>query len=725
MDPPEIDSVHFRACPLCEATCGLRIEVKDDRVVTIKGDREDPFSRGHVCPKAVALRDIHEDPDRLRQPLRRTTSGWEEVSWQDALDQAAQGIYDVQRRHGVSAFASYLGNPTVHNLGAMLFVPVFLRHLASRSIFSATSVDQLPHMVAAQQVFGHRMLVPIPDVDHTDYLLILGANPIASNGSLMTVPDVRRRFQAIRERGGKIVVIDPRRTETAEIADAHHFIRPGTDALLLLSLLKELLDDGARLRHLHDLCDGLDQLHEVTAGVTPESAAAHTGIDAATIRRLADELRGAPSAACYGRMGTSTQAFGGLCQWLIIAINAVSGNMDRNGGVMFTQPAFDIIHGPRALTAGRGRLGHRTSRVRRLPDFASELPVAALAEEILTAGDGQIRGLLCFAGNPVLSTPNGPQLEGALASLDLMVSIDPYLNETSCHARLILPPTSPLERSHYDITFHALAIRNTARYSPPLFDAPAGTMHDWQILLELQHRLARLRGRHRLKNEALYHALRLLGPEGLLAIGLRFGPHGRRLNPLSSGLTLKSLLRQPHGVDLGPLQPCLRQRLPAAHRRIDLAPQPLLEDVNRLLQTFADERGEPENGRLALIGRRHLRDNNSWMHSFKPLMRGKPRCTLLIHPADARARGLADQNLATVTSRVGSVTVRVTVTEDVMPGVVSLPHGYGHTREGARLSVASAHAGVSINDLTDEQLVDDLTGTAAFSGTPVTVTSNS
>jgi len=713
--------VHFRTCPLCEAMCGLRIEVDGDRIVSIRGDRKDPFSRGHVCPKAVCLQDIHEDQDRLRQPIRRTTAGWEQVSWDEALDEAADRIHQAQCEHGRSSLATYLGNPTVHNLGAMLFVPLFLRRLGSRSIFSATSVDQLPHMVASQQMFGHRLLTPIPDIDRTHYFLILGANPLASNGSMMTAPGIRRRMAATRERGGKVVVVDPRRTETAAAADEHLFIRPGTDALFLLSVLHVLLDEGARLRHLDDLCHGLERLHGTTAEFTPERTAPHTTVPADTLRRIAGELREARSAVCYGRLGTSTQAFGGLCQWLIIAVNAVSGNLDREGGAMFTQPAFDLIHGPRALAAGRGRLGRRRSRVRGLPDFASELPVAVLAEEILEKGENQIKGLITFAGNPVLSTPNGARLDRALSSLEVMVSIDPYLNETTRHAQLILPPTSPLERSHYDVAFHTLAVRNTAKYSRPLFAAPEGAMHDWQILLELQHRLAVRRRDSRMRRVIRYHALKRLGPEGLLAIGLRFGPHGGRFNPLSRGLSLKTLLRHPHGMDLGPLQPCLRERLATETRRIELAPDLLVGDVERLKRTFLQGDIPTRDGTLALIGRRHIRDNNSWMHNFPRLMRGKPRCTLIMHPNDAAARGLTDQDTVDVASRVGEVRVNLEVSDEVMPGVVSLPHGYGHARDGVRLSVADRHPGVSINDLTDDLFVDELIGTAVFSGVPVTV----
>jgi anaerobic selenocysteine-containing dehydrogenase len=701
--------------------CGLRIEVEEGRVTSIRGDEEDPFSRGHICPKALGLKDLHEDPDRLRQPLRRTGTGWEPITWDDALDEAARRLHGLQSTQGRDSVAVYLGNPTVHNAGAMLFVPQLLRTLRTRNSYSATSVDQLPHLLASHFMFGHQLLVPIPDLDRTSYLLALGANPLASNGSMMTAPDVRARLRAIQQRGGRLVVVDPRRTETARIADEHLFIRPGTDALFLFALLHEVLQ-RPRLEQLSAFTDGLETVRELAREFTPERAAGPTGVPAESIRRIAREFSEAKAAACYGRVGTSTQEFGGLCQWLIHVLNTVSGNLDREGGVMFTRPAFDLVGGPRTLSSSRGGFGRWKSRVRGLPEFAGELPVAALAEEILTPGEGQVRALLTFAGNPVLSTPNGGQLDKALASLDFMVSIDPYLNETTRHAHLILPPPSALERAHYDVAFHVLAIRDTARYAPALFKPPAGAMHDWRILLELQHRVEVLRHGRNLRGTLKYQALRRLGPEGLLDVGLRAGPYGIRARGLRQGLSLRALKRAPHGVDLGALKPSLPQRLATPDKRIQLAPEPFVRDVQRLRDTFPEGAAPLADGELLLIGRRHLRDNNSWMHNVPMLMSGKPRCTLMMHPEDAQVLGLAEGDEARVTSRVGEVSVPVSVTDEVMRGVVSLPHGYGHRRQGVRQSTALTHAGVSLNDLTDEQRLDTLSGNAAFSGVPVRVT---
>ncbi|CAM3161920.1 molybdopterin-dependent oxidoreductase [Corallococcus sp. ZKHCc1 1396] len=717
--PPQ---VHFRTCNLCEAMCGVRIEVADGRITSIKGDDADPFSRGHVCPKAVALRDLHEDPDRLRHPMKRTASGWERVSWEDALSDITRRLHALQQEHGPHCVGAYLGNPNVHNLGAMMFGPGLLRSLRSRNRFSATSVDQLPHQLVAHFMFGHQLLVPIPDIDRTRYMLMLGANPVASNGSLMTAPDVRARLRAIQERGGKVVVIDPRRTETAGIADQHVFVRPGTDALALFSLLHVVLGEGThRMGRLAAFVDGLDTVMPLVRDFPPERTAPHTGIAPDVLRGIARDFLAAEGAVCYGRVGVSTQPFGSLCQWLINVLNVVTGNLDREGGALFTLPAFDLIGGPRALGVSPGSHGRWKSRVRGLPESSGELPVAVLAEEILTPGDGRIRALITVAGNPVLSTPNGTQLDTALSQLDLMVSVDPYLNETTRHAHYILPPASVLERGHYDLVFHALAVRNTARYSPPVFAPGPESRQDWEILLELQHRLETLRHGRTARATLQYQTLKRLGPERLLDLGLRMGPYGSRFHPLKKdGLSLAKLRASPHGIDLGPLKPSLPGRLRHRSKRIQLAPELLVADVARLRAAFPDD-AAPGDGELLLIGRRHLRDNNSWMHNVPGLVKGRPRCTLMVHPDDASRLGLTDGVDATIRSRVGEITVPVAITADVMPGVVSLPHGYGHQRSGIRMQVAGAHAGASINDLTDEQALDAVSGNAAFSGTPVRV----
>jgi anaerobic selenocysteine-containing dehydrogenase len=714
---------HHRTCTLCEAMCGLVITTEDDRVLDIRGDADDPLSKGHVCPKAVALQDVHTDRDRVRHPMKRVGDRWERVSWEEALRLAVEGIARVQRAHGRDAVAAYVGNPTVHSLGAMLMMPGFLRALRTKNTYTATSVDQLPAHVAAMMMFGHALLIPIPDLDRTDHLLMFGANPAASNGSLMTAPGVMERLSAIRKRGGHVVVIDPRRSETAVAADAHHFIRPGGDALLLLALLHVIL--GERLAApgpLEAITLGLDDLRALAARFAPERVADVIGMDATTIRTIARDFAAAPRAVAYGRVGVSMQEFGGLATWLITALNLVCGRVDAEGGAMFTTPAVDLLHADQRTS--RPRFGRWTSRVRGLPEFAGELPVAALAEEMETPGPGQVRALVTHAGNPVLSTPNGARLDRAIAGLEFFVAIDFYINETTRHAHLILPPTSPLEREHYDLIFHTLAVRDTAKWSRPVFTKAAESRHDWEILNALG---ARLRGTVKARLTAA--ALSRLGPGFLVDAGIRRGPYGSGWNPFGGGLTLAKVQRSPSGVDLGALKPSLPGRLRTADRRIHAAPQMYLDDVARLETVWLSAPAHAASATgaagatapLSLIGRRALRSCNSWMHNYDRLVRGKRRCTLLMHPADASARGLAEGAMVRVASRVGAVDAELELTDTMMPGVVSLPHGWGHGRDGTQLEIAAQHPGVSINDLTDDQRVDALTGNAAFSGVAVTV----
>jgi anaerobic selenocysteine-containing dehydrogenase len=708
---------HFRTCSLCEAMCGLSIEVDGDRILSIRGDEEDVFSHGHICPKAVALKDLHEDPDRLRRPLVRRGSGWEEIGWEAALDLAAERLLQVQRTHGRHAVAVYQGNPTVHNYGAILYGQMLVRALRTRSRFSATSVDQLPHMFASLMMFGHQLLLPVPDVDRTSFLLMLGANPLVSNGSMMTAAGIERRLRALRARGGRLVVVDPRRTETAAMADTHLAIRPGTDALLLLALLQVVLSEGlARPGRLAPMVSGLDDVQAAVREFTPERVAPATGIAAAEVHALARAFAAAPSAVAYGRVGVSTQEMGGVCQWLLYVLNAVTGNLDREGGAMFTRPAVDLV----ALGDRIGQRGHFAkgrSRVRGLPEFGGEWPVAVLAEEIETPGPGQIRAFVSLAGNPVLSTPNGARLERALAGLDFMLSLDPYLNETSRHAHLVLPPVSPLERDHYDLVFHALAVRNTARYSPALFTPPADAREDWQILHGLAQRFGAANGSGLMSSWVMRAAGRL-GPRGILGLLLRAGPHGRGVRPWGGGLTLQTLEAAPHGVDLGPLTSALPQALRTSDRRIALAPPVLVADLERARVRLDTSEGEG----LSLIGRRDLRSNNSWMHNSARLTKGPDACTLLMHPGDARARGLVQGDRVDVRTRTGQVEATLSVTDAMRPGVVSLPHGWGHHRPGIRLGVAAQRPGVSLNDVTDEGEVDTLCGTAVLNGVPVRVT---
>jgi anaerobic selenocysteine-containing dehydrogenase len=728
--------LHHRTCPICEAMCGIVIEHRDGEVLSIRPDHDDVLSQGHICPKAVALKDIHEDPDRLRRPMRRTTSGWTEISWPDAFAEVERRIGEVRDRHGNDSVAIYAGNPVVHNLGAMLGIGDFIRSVRTRNLYSATSVDQLPHMMASQQMFGHQFLVPVPDVDRTQLFVCIGGNPVASGGSIMGAPGFARRIEALRSRGGRFVVVDPRRTESAQIADEYLSIRPGTDVFLLLALIKQVFADGAvNAGHLAADVDGVELLREAVGAFDGDQLAARTGIHPGRIAALARELAMEPRALVYGRVGACTQQFGGLTLWLIYCLNLLTRHMDAEGGMMFAEPAVD-------LTRAYGATGHYDrfrSRVRGLPEFGNELPVAALAEEILTDGPGQVRALFTVAGNPVLSTPNGRQLDRAFEDLEFMVSVDPYINETTRHAHLVLPPTSPLEHGHYDVALAGFAVRNVAKYAPALFTPPDGSRHDHEILAELALRLRTRPGLERNLAAARGMVTSRLGPDGVIDWMLRTGRYGqenrgtlgllarlpgfadmrRQLEAADrrpQGLGVARLRASPHGVDLGPLESCLARRLATPDRRIRLAPAPYLADLVRAAQSLAEP--VPE---LVLIGRRHVRSNNSWLHNSHRLVKGKPRCTLMIHPDDASRRGIADGQVVSLRSRVGMVQVAAELTSDVMPGVVSLPHGWGHDRPGARLAVASRSPGVSINDVIDDQQVDALTGTAVLNGTPVTV----
>jgi anaerobic selenocysteine-containing dehydrogenase len=711
-DRQPVGEVRHLTCTLCEAMCGLEVRLDAaGSIASMRGHAADPLSRGHICPKAFALQDVHEDPDRLRRPVVRTAEGgWREVSWDEGIRRAAERLVGVQREHGDDAVAVYLGNPNVHSLGALTHHPPLVRLLRTRNRFSATSVDQLPHHVVAWALYGHQFLLPVPDIDRTDLLVLVGHNPMASNGSLWTVPDFPGRRRELASRGGRLVVLDPRRTETAKVADEHHFVLPGSDAAVLLAVVRELL--AGELPRVAEYVDGLDRVREAVAPFTPELAEEVSGMPADAVCRLARDLATAPSAAVHGRMGVSTQAHGVVCQWAVQVINVLTGNLDRPGGTMFTTPAADLVG--RGLVSPGG-FGRRRSRVRGLPGFGGELPVSALAEEVTTSGDGQVRGLLTIAGNPVSSTPSGHRLDEALDGLEAMVAIDFYVNETTRHADVILPPASPLERDHYDLVFHLLAVRDTARWSPALFRAGRDTRQDWEIARDLGSALVRARGgglRARWSRPTLKARAQLgLSPRRQLDALLR-----------SSGarLSVAKLERMPAGADHGPLRPRLPARLATPDRRIDLLPAVVADALPGVLHAMSSGAGVAE-GKLLLIGRRHQRDNNSWLHNAPRLTRGRPRHPLLAHPDDLAVRGIRDGDTVLVRSAVGEVRVEVAATEDLMPGVVSLPHGYGHARDGVRLRSATALAGVSVNDLTDPSVVEPVSGNAVLNGVPVTV----
>ncbi|MGB3622436.1 MAG: molybdopterin-dependent oxidoreductase [Ketobacter sp.] len=747
---------HTRTCNLCEAMCGIEITHDQGHIVSIKGDKRDPLSKGFMCPKAVALQDIHDDPDRLHYPMLKTPQGWEQISWENALNEVASRIRSVQAKHGKNAVGIYIGNPTIHNLGSMLTLKPFLSALGTQNRFSATSVDQLAPMLVALKMFGNQTLFTVPDIDRTQMMVCLGANPMASNGSLMTAPGFKNRVKALQERGGKLVVIDPRRTETAEIADQHHFIRPGTDALLLMAMLHTLFrQDLVNTANLSSHMQGVNIVKNMVAGFTPQRVAKATGIKTKEIRQLTVDFANADSACLYGRMGISTQAFGTTTNWLITVFNALTGNLDNPGGVMFTRPAVDLPGLANLLGQG-GSFNSRRSRVHKYPEFGGEFPAATLADEMLTPGKGQIRAMVTCAGNPVLSLPNGKKVEKALGNLDFMVSIDFYLNETTQHADIILPPTGPLEHGHYDLALNMVTVRNTAKYSPALYKPMPDSRHDWQIFNELTRRLQPLSPLKWAGGELQYRLIKSLGSEGMLDLLLRLGPYGTSPDQLSElqkalvkliykrfpesglsqlldvspysrhthrqqhNLSLKKLQQHPHGIDLGPLQPALPERLATQGKSINLVPKLFMQEINRLQQQL-DQKTKLSPDAFILIGRRHLRSNNSWMHNSQRLVKGKNRCTALLHFSDGERLGIRDGDPVIVSSSVGEIELPAQLTDDIMPSVISIPHGWGHHRSGSQLSIAQQNAGVSINDITDDRSIDAVTGVAAFSGQLVTL----
>lgn len=708
-------------CPFCEATCGLEVTLDGERVVRVRGDADDVFSRGFVCPKGGSLKALHEDPDRLRTPLVRHEGELVEATWEEAFAEIDRRLGAVLAEHGRDAVAVYTGNPGAHGLAVLLYGRVLLKALGSRNVFTATTVDQMPKHVSSGHLFGGALTIPIPDLDRTQHLLILGANPLASNGSLMTSPDARGRLRRIRERGGRIVVVDPRRSRTAEHADEHVPIRPGTDALLLFALLQVLVEED-RLTPTEHL-DGVPEVCALAEPFTPEAVAGPTGIAPETIRRMARELAEAPSAAVYGRIGTTTAAFGTLTSWLVDVLNALTGNLDRPGGAMFPLAAAGQANAG-GDGSGHGRAfatGRWASRVRGLPEALGELPVATLADEIETPGEGQVRALICVAGNPCRSTPNSARLERAVGGLDFVLSLDIYRNETSRYADVVLPAPSPLERSHYDLAFYQLSVRNIANYTPAAL--PTELPQEWETLLRLtgivtgQGADADLAALDAVVAEETARRTGVdvgeadgrTGPERLLDLLLRAGPYE---------LTLADLEAAPHGIDLGELQPRLPGVLRTPNGRVRLAPEALVADVPRLQAELSRAH---EGGSFVLIGRRQLRSNNSWMHNLEPLVKGKDRCTAWLHPDDAARLGVRDGGRARVRSRAGELEVAVEVTADVMPGVVSIPHGWGHDAEGVRLRVATTHAGVNSNLLADETLLDPLSGNAVLNGIPIEV----
>jgi anaerobic selenocysteine-containing dehydrogenase len=700
-----MSETRFFTCNLCEAMCGLRLGVDGERVTSVRGDEEDALSRGHVCPKAQGLRELFEDPDRVRAPRVREGGAWRDASWDEAMQRVGTSLRAIRKRHGKDAVALYIGNPSVHSHGSSMAAQLLATSLGTRNRFDPNSQDGNPRLFACMQVYGDALSMAVPDLERTDYLLMLGANPAASNGSMMGLGSPKSRFAAIRERGGRIVLVDPRRTETAAWATSHHFIRPGGDAALLLALLHVVFAEGGVAPGVERACAGLEDLRAICKQFSPERVAPAIAIDAAVIRGIARDLATETRAAVYARVGVCQNAFGPVASWLVEALNLVTGHFDREGGTMFPMAAADVA--PRGRRRVGNNWGRWRSRVRKLPELLGALPSAAMAEEMETPGRGQIRALVCFAGNPVSSTPNGPRLERAIAKLDFVVGIDFYVNETTRHAHVLLPPKHVFETGSYDLLLSRFSVRNVAKYSPPIVSTKDDTRDDWSIACEIAARLrapnvAPLR-------RALLRAARG-APERVVDLLLRTGPYRLRLHELA---------RAEHGIDFGPLERSTERRVFTRDGRPRLAPAPLVLDVPRVSEWVDAHAGK--NGGLVLIGRRHLRSNNSWLHNLRALAKGPDRARLMVHPSDAARLSLRDGGRARIRSRAGEASVRVTVTDDVMPGVVSLPHGFGQSAVAGTLRVAGALPGASANALTDEELVEPVIGTSILNGVPVTI----
>jgi len=730
-------TTHHRICPLCEACCGLEIKVQQSKVISIRGHEADVLSRGYICPKGVALKDLHEDPDRLRTPLIKRNGVFHEATWDEAFAEIAARLPTIQAAHGRNAVGITVGNPSAHKIGLLTYFGKLARALGTHNVFSASTLDQMPKQLASGLLYGHWLSIALPDISRTDYLLVLGANPLVSNGSMWTVPDFRGKAKALQARGGRMVVIDPRHTETAAVADAHHFIRPNADVFLLAAMVHTLFAEGlATLGRVAQWVNGVDEVRQAVAPFTPEAVAPRCGISADTIRALTRELAAAPRAAVYARIGTCTQEYGTAASWLVDVLNALTGNLDREGGVLFTKSAAFASNTAGKPGVGKGvSTGRHHARVSGAPEVYGELPITCLAEEIETPGAGQIRALITVATNPVLSSPNGPRLAQALDQLDLMVSLDIYLNETTRHADVILPGLSPLEDFHYDVAFPQLSWRNHARYSPPVFSASADQPEEWQTLTRLAaiaqgkgadhdanalddaqfaEDALRLFGEHAGAVIAATQGLR--GPLRALEVALRSGPYGDQWGRKPDGLTLAKVQASnaAGGIDLGELQPRIPEMLRTPSGKVELAPPSLLQDLERATQ---DLRGPAPD--LVIIGRRDVRTNNSWMHNLPILAKGPFRCTALVHPQDAQRLGLQDGALADIVSRTGQVRAQVQVSAEMMPGVVSLPHGWGHDAPGAQLRVAAERPGANVNALLDDQWRDPLSGNAVLGGVPI------
>jgi anaerobic selenocysteine-containing dehydrogenase len=694
--------------------CGLKITYKtpiqNENDIKISADKLDPFSQGAICPKSQSLPALHFDEEKLRYPVAKIDGKFEEISWDEAYDLVEKGLKKVRSKYGANSIATYLGNPIVHNLGMMLFIKTFTKSLGSQNVFSATSMDQLPHHFVSHFMFGHEMRIPVPDIDNTNYMIIMGANPLASNGSIMTSAGVKKRLKNISDNGGKVILIDPRKTETAKVSSEHHYILPETDLYFLLAFLHVCFrDEKVKLENLYKHIKNIEIVRELSKELTPQKASALTGIAQEQIERLAKEFFDAPKAVIYGRLGVCTQSYGGLNQWLINLLNILSGNFDTKGGMMFPHPAIELVREKKQ----KNIFGRWSSRVSNLKEFAGELPVSAMLPEFEVEGKGQVKAFISVCGNPVLSSPNGGRLDKALQNIEFMVSIDNFINETTRHADVILPTPSGLEIEHYDLIFNALSVNNNAKFSEALLPPKNDRPYDWQVLKELSSRLSK---------NSLSFSDRFITPRRIVSLGLLIGPYGKLSSPkrFFRGLSLQKLIDSKHGISLGSLKPSVPSSLITNDKKIDLAPDIFVNAFKDALKNSSNQ--ERQKNEFILIGRRNILTTNTWMHQVQKLSSHKnTRCTALINRQDAEALGFEDAEVISVKSNVGEIVIPLEIIDEIMSGVISIPHGFGHNKSGTRISHAEANAGVSINDLIDNTRVDFLTKNAALSGQRVTI----
>ena len=708
------NTIKYRTCHLCEAMCGLAIEIKDNEVLSISGHEDDIYSKGHICPKGAALKDLHNDPDRLKEPVKRTTHGWQKISWKEAFDLVEQGFKKIRKKYGNNAIATYTGNPTVHNTGTALTLYDTINAINTQNRYASHSLDSVPVFLVNQMMFGHAMMAPIPDIENINYMLIIGANPMASNGSFMSTPNIRGKIKAIKDKGGKVVVIDPRKTETAQKASEHYFIHPEKDVLFLLAIINELTRRNAiaESRAL-SFSDHLEELKKIAEPYTAEKVAPVTGISTDQLNHMVDDLLGHSNSIVYGRLGVNIQSYGTLCQWLITSINILLGRLDEKGGLLFTLPAIDYV----TLMAHESKMFRYSSRVKSYQEIVGEFPTATLAEEILTEGKEQVRGFLTIAGNPARSAPNSKMVEKALADLEFMVAVDMYINETTKYADVILPPAVGLETMHYSFVLHMVATRNTTKFSPAPLPITKNQRYDWQIMQELQRRLFSGNIFKRIK----YNLGSRIHPKTKLDLALKTGPYGIWGGRLfkKDGISLKRLEKHVGGVELSPLSAVLPKRLFTKNKHIELVPEIFAKEIIKVKELLSPD--ADANFPLKLIGRRHLRSNNSWMHNLPMLSGGTRRCTVMIHPDDAAQFHIEDKEMVEVYTELGSIQIEAEITKDIIQGTICIPHGWGHNAKDTALKVAEEQAGSNINELMNHERLDPLSYNMAFNGHPVAI----